>query len=175
MKRLSFDSIMESCKGNSSYRDALSEVIDPFFSRLQQIQDTWLSSWERDKSVFLGGRSQASKAQEAILAWWVILHSPSCTVVSLQCWIWMALAEARSQVEQEHEWQCCRVQSRAEQPYCGQSSPILGNKGGRGSAAPGSITPGKVPPLRQKHHFERGVVWCRCLNIKNEHVAWNLT
>ena len=25
----------------------------------------------------------------------------------------------------------------------------------------------KVPPLRQKHHFERGVVWCRCLNIKN--------
>ena len=25
----------------------------------------------------------------------------------------------------------------------------------------------KVPPLRQKHHFERGVVWCRCLDIKN--------
>ena len=59
------------------------------------------------------------------------------------------------------------VQCFAQEAYCGESSPILGNKGGRGSAAPGSITPGKVPPLRQKHHFERGVVWCRCLDIKN--------
>ena len=45
------------------------------------------------------------------------------------------------------------VQCFAQEAHCGESSPILGNKGGRGSAAPASITPGKSSAVEAKTSF----------------------